>query len=290
MVNSSDSLLFLETCWEYFVLGVVQGLTEFLPISSTAHLKVIPMLLGWGDPGISVTAALQLGSTIAVIGYFRQDLKKTFKGIILAVKRAEWEEPYARLGVSICLGTIPILIIGFLIKNLWPDYENSGLRSIPMIAIVSIVMALLLSYAERQNKQRKFLDNVSTKDGWIVGLSQVFSLIPGVSRSGITLTTSLLRGLTRKDAARFAFLLGIPAISFSGLAEFKDALKSANNLNVTFGSMPLIIGIITAMAVSWISIDWFLSYLKNNNTWIFIIYRMVFGLLLLGWWSMASSI
>ena len=150
MADPSASLSLLEACWRDLVLGVVQGLTEFLPISSTAHLKVVPELLGWGDPGVSVTAAIQLGSIVAVIAYFRADLSQVLRGISRAFRNGQWREPEARLGFAMVVGTLPILLIGLGIKFVWAQgYEQSPLRSVPSIAIVSIVMALLLALAER---------------------------------------------------------------------------------------------------------------------------------------------
>ena len=150
MADPVTPLSLLEACWRDLLLGVVQGLTEFLPISSTAHLKAVPVLLGWGDPGVSVTAAIQLGSIVAVIAYFRVDLLQVFRGISRAVRHGQWREPDARLGLAMALGTVPILVIGLGIKVFWDaGYESSPLRSVPSIAIVSIVMAVLLALAER---------------------------------------------------------------------------------------------------------------------------------------------
>jgi undecaprenyl-diphosphatase len=275
----------LEACWRDFVLGVVQGLTEFLPISSTAHLKVVPVLAGWGDPGVSVTAVIQLGSIVAVIAYFRQDLQSVLKGISVAVSRGQWREPEARLGIAMAVGTVPILIAGLAIKLFWPGYESSPLRSVPAIAVVSIVMALLLALAERIGPRIKQLVQVEGRDGLVVGLAQVLALIPGVSRSGSTLTASLLDGWQRQDAARFSFLLGIPAITIAGLVELKGAFTEPSG----GGVLPLLVGIMSAAAVSWLAIDWLLKFLQRHSTWIFVIYRLLFGVLLLVWWAGSGS-
>ena len=138
-----------EACWHYLVLGVVQGLTEFLPISSTAHLKVVPVVLGWGDPGVAVTAVIQLGSIVAVIAFFRRDLVEVFSGMAQAVRSGEWQTPPARLGVAVALGTLPIVVAGLAVKLFVPDFDNSPLRSLPSIGAVSIVMAILLGLAEQ---------------------------------------------------------------------------------------------------------------------------------------------
>ena len=275
----------LEACWRNFILGVVQGLTEFLPISSTAHLKVVPVLAGWGDPGVSVTAVIQLGSIAAVIAYFRSDLSNVIRGIGAAVSRGQWREPEARLGLAMAVGTLPILVVGFLIKTLWPGYSSSPLRSVPSIAIVSIVMALLLALAEQFGPRVKQLVQVQGRDGFVVGLAQALAIIPGVSRSGSTLTASLFDGWQRADAARFSFLLGIPAITIAGLVELKDALGDPN----TGGVLPLLVGIVSAAVVSWLAIDWLIRYLQRHSTWIFVVYRLLFGVLLLAWWLTSAA-
>ena len=286
MDDPAVSLGLLEACWRDFILGVVQGLTEFLPISSTAHLKVVPVLLGWGDPGVSVTAAIQLGSIAAVIGYFRSDLGQVLKGISRAFRQGQWREPEARLGIAMALGTVPILVIGLGIKLFWDQgYESSPLRSVPSIAVVSIVMALLLALAERFGPRIKQLADVSGRDGVVVGLAQVLALIPGVSRSGSTLTASLFDGWQRADAARFSFLLGIPAITIAGIVELKDAFAAS----AAAGPLPLIVGILSAAVVSWLAIDWLLKFLQRNSTWIFVVYRLLFGVVLLAWWFTSSA-
>ena len=267
----------LQDCWHAMVLGVVQGLTEFLPISSTAHLKVVPVLLGWGDPGVAYTAVIQLGSIAAVIAYFRQDLAAVIHAIGQAFRDGQWREPSARLGVAIALGTMPILVAGLALKKLVPDYDNSPLRSITSIGVVSIVMALLLALAELVGSRRRFLADVQSRDGLLVGLAQALALVPGVSRSGSTLTASLFDGWQRPDAARFSFLLGIPAITLAGLVELKDALASPSH----GGALPMLLGVATAAVVSWMAIAWLLRFLQQNSTWLFVAYRLLFGLVLL---------
>ena len=275
----------LEAIWRNFVLGVVQGLTEFLPISSTAHLKVVPVLVGWGDPGVSAIAVIQLGSIAAVIAYFRDDLAGVARGISGALRRGQWREPEARLGIAMTIGTIPILVAGLVIKAYWPGYETSPLRSVPAIAVVSIVMALLLALAERFGQRSKDIAKVQGWDGLVVGVAQALALIPGVSRSGSTLTASLFDSWKRPDAARFSFLLGIPAITLAGLVELRSAFTELS----VGGVLPLLVGIVTAAVVSWLAIDWLLKYLQRHSTWIFVVYRLVFGVLLLVWWSRLGS-
>ena len=274
---SGGELPLAEACWHALVLGVVQGLTEFLPISSTAHLKVVPVLLGWGDPGVAFTAVIQLGSIAAVLAYFRSDLQGVLAAMGRAMREGSWGDPEARLGVAIGLGTLPIVLAGLAMKRFVPDYDNSILRSLSSIAIVSIVMALLLALAELVGVRRRALDDVQPRDGLLVGVAQALALVPGVSRSGSTLTASLFDGWQRSSAARFSFLLGIPAITLAGLVEMKDALASPAN----GGLLPMVVGVLSAALVSWIAIAWLLRFLRQHSTWVFVAYRLVFGIVLL---------
>ena len=280
MTDLFASVEILKICWQYFILGIIQGITEFLPISSTAHLKVLPMMLGWDDPGVSVSATIQLGSIAAIIIYFRNDLKKIIKGIVVAIIQKKYTEPNAQLGIALIIGSMPILLAGIYIKLFWNDFDISPIRSIPSISIVSILMAFLLAYAEKIGSRKKKLSSMKSIAGIWIGLGQMLAIIPGVSRSGISLTTALIYGFKREDAARFSFLLGIPAISIAGIIEFNNALSS----EFTTGGLPLIIGIITSASVSWLTIDWLIIYLKRSSTKVFIIYRLLFGLLALIWW------
>ncbi len=281
MTHIEAEITIFESCWRHFVLGIVQGLTEFLPISSTAHLKVIPIILGWGDPGISTSAVIQLGSILAVITYFRKDLKAALKGITYAIKHGKWHDKNAKIGIALIIGSFPIILAGMSIKLLWPNYETSFLRSIPSIGLISIVMAILLFISDKVGRKTKTIGDIESNDGLVIGLGQAFALIPGISRSGITLTTSLFYGWERKDAARFSFLLGIPAITLAGIVELKEAFQSTSSIE----TLPIAIGISSATVFSWISIHWLLSYLQTHNTFIFVAYRLIFGIILLGWWS-----
>ncbi|MEO1068764.1 MAG: undecaprenyl-diphosphate phosphatase, partial [Cyanobacteria bacterium J06638_6] len=199
--------------FQAIVIGIVQGLTEFLPISSTAHVKMVPVVLGWGDPGVAFTAVIQLGSIAAMIYYFWDDLHQVVGGMVKAALSGKYQSSDFRLGLGILLGTIPIVVGGLAIKALIPDFDNSPLRSSATIAVVSIVMALLLGLAEVISTRQRSFDTLTLKDGVTMGFAQALALIPGVSRSGSTLTAGLFMGLERATAARFSFLLGIPAIS-----------------------------------------------------------------------------
>ncbi len=282
MYEISSSTNFLRACFEYLILGTIQGLSEFLPISSTAHLKVIPMLIGWDDPGVSVSAVLQLGSIIAVIAYFRTDLQRISRGFSLALIKGRWRETDSQLGIAIAIGTVPIILVGMWIKFFWPGYTDSILRSIPSIGVISILMAVLLAFAEVVGKRVKDLKKVRGFDGLVIGMAQILALIPGVSRSGITLTASLLYGWKHYDGARFSFILGIPAITIAGIVELKNSFESTSLINL----IPLTCGIISSALVSWLAIDWLLNFLQKNNSWIFIAYRLFFGLSLLFWWGL----
>ena len=274
-----ESLGVLEACWRFCVLGVVQGLTEFLPISSTAHLKVVPVLLGWGDPGVAVTAVIQLGSIAAVIGFFREDLKQVVGASWQALRSGQWTTPEARLGQAILWGTLPILVAGLGIKLFVPNFDESPLRSLTSIGVVSIVMGLLLGLAERGGSRRRVLSDVVVRDGWLVGVAQTLALIPGVSRSGSTLTAALFDGWKRSEAARFSFLLGIPAITLAGLVELKDAFSAP----AAGGTLPLLVGIVSSAVVSWLAIAWLLRFLQTHSTWWFVGYRVFFGLGVILW-------
>jgi undecaprenyl-diphosphatase len=276
---TQDEVGIVVACWRALVLGVVQGLTEFLPISSTAHLKVVPVLLGWGDPGVSVTAVIQLGSIAAVLAFFRHDLLEVARGIARAFRYGQWADPSARLGLAMALGTVPIVIAGLALKLWVPDYDNAPVRSMGSIAIVSIVMALLLALAELIGRRQRTLAAVRPIDGVLVGLAQALALVPGVSRSGSTLTASLFDGWERAAAARFSFLLGLPAITLAGLVELKGALDAPAN----GGLIPLLVGIVSAAVVSWLAIAWLLRFLQRHSTWIFVVYRLAFGVAILLW-------
>ena len=260
------------------VLGIVQGLTEFLPISSSAHLKVVPLALGWADPGVAYTAVIQLGSIVAVLWYFWKDLTNIAIGAFKAIRRSDYESQEFRMALGIGLGTIPIIFFGLLIKILVPDFDKSPLRSLGAIAIASIVMSLLLAIAEKIGKRDRTYEKLTVQDGILMGLAQAMALIPGCSRSGSTLTAGLFLGLQRAAAARFSFLLGIPAITLAGLVELKSALGEGAS---DAGVVALIVGTISAFIFSYISIAWLMKFLQTQNTWVFVWYRLAFGVAIL---------
>ncbi|MDX2256815.1 MAG: undecaprenyl-diphosphate phosphatase [Pseudanabaenaceae cyanobacterium bins.39] len=267
--------------WQAFALGIVQGLTEFLPISSTAHLKVVPAIFGWKDAGISFDAVIQLGSIVAVVSYFWNDLKNITLGSWQAIATKNYQAHEFKLAIAIAIGTIPILFGGLLIKLLIPDYDQSPLRSLTAIAIASIFMSLLLALAEilgqSRQKHRRHFAKIRVIDGVMMGLAQTLALVPGVSRSGSTLTAGLFIGLDRVAATRFSFLLGIPAITIAGLVELVSLLKKG----VDMGFGQLAIGLLSSIFFSYLAIAWLLKFFQTHTTWVFVIYRLVFGILLL---------
>lgn len=269
------------TFWQAIVLGMVQGLTEFLPISSTAHLKVVPVVLGWGDPGVSFTAVIQLGSIAAVLWYFWGDLTGLTKGAFSALKQQKYSDRDLRIVIGIALGTLPIVILGLGIKfnATIGDFYDTKARSLLVIAIVSIVMGQLLGVAEILGKRERNFEQLTLKDGILMGCAQALAIIPGVSRSGSTITSGLFIGLERATAARFSFLLGIPAITLAGLVELKDLLGEGVG---GVGMVPLICGLVSSVVFSYASIAWLIKFLQTQSTWVFVGYRLIFGLTILG--------
>jgi undecaprenyl-diphosphatase len=258
------------------ILGIVQGITEFLPISSSAHLKVVPVALGWGDPGITFTAVIHLGSIAAIIWYFRKELSQLTQGTFQALQEKNYQNSDLRLTVGILLGTIPILICGLLWKLFVTD--NSPLRSMTTIAITSIVIALLLGIAEWLGKRDRDEKQLKPLDAILMGVAQCLALIPGTSRSGITITAGLFVGLERPTAARFALLMGIPTIVIAGLVELTDVFEQGwNNAEI----MPLLIGTLTTFIFSYLAVVGLIRYLQKQNTWVFVWYRVIFGLLIM---------
>lgn len=269
--NPANDVNLLQGLFQAFVLGIVQGLTEFLPISSTAHLQVFTTALHWETVGEKAfVATIQFGSVIAVLLYFWRDITKILTGGLEAIQQKDWQREEWKLIVGIAVGTLPVLVGGFLLKKALND-EKSSINSMMTIAIVSIVMALLLGLAEQLGKRKRNFDQLQIQDGILMGLGQMVALVPGASRSGSTLTTGLFLGLERQTAARFSFLLGIPALTIATLYEFfKEALGKIDLALV-------IVGTLSAFVFSYVSIAWLLGYLQRHSNWIFVWYRLGFG-------------
>ena len=259
-----------------FILGIVQGLTEFLPISSTAHLQVFTKALGWETVGAKpFLATIQFGSVVAVLIYFWADITQILTGGWKAIRQRDWQREEWQLLVGIGIGTLPILVGGLLLKKALND-DSSTINSMTTIAVASIGMALLLGAGERLGSRKRGFSSVTLRDGILMGLGQMLALVPGVSRSGSTITAGLFLGLQRQTAARFSFLMGIPALTIATLYEFfKEALGKIDLALV-------VMGILSAFVFSYLSIAWLLRYLQTRNTWIFVWYRLAFGVAILG--------
>jgi undecaprenyl-diphosphatase len=261
---------------EAIVLGIVQGLTEFLPISSTGHLRIVPAFLGWEDPGAAFTAVTQLGTMAAVILYFRQDLLRISSAWVRSLRdRQARRELDARLGWYIVLGTIPIGIFGVLFQ----DQIETGARDLYLIGTALIVLGLVLLVAERVGTRERSIEEIRVKDGVAVGIAQALALIPGVSRSGATITAGLFLGLDRPSAARFSFLLSIPAVVLSGLLELGSILNGDEGQHVSTGN--LLVATLLAFVTGYAAIAWMLRYLTSHSTVVFVVYRVALGTLVL---------
>lgn len=257
---------------EAVVLGVLQGLTEFLPISSSGHLRVAPALLGWDDPGAAFTAVVQLGTMAAVLLYFWADLWRIATSWVRSLAHRPLRgEPDARLGWYLIVATIPIAAFGLAFS----DQIESGARDLRAVASALIVFGLLLEVADRRGVKAKSLAKVNHRDGVVIGLAQSLALIPGVSRSGATITAGLLAGYRRPDAARFSFLLSIPAVVLSGLFQLRDV---AGGEGAGLGAT--VLAAAAAFVVGYASIAWLLRWLTTHSTSIFVVYRLALGALL----------
>jgi undecaprenyl-diphosphatase len=261
---------------EAIVLGIVQGLTEFLPISSTGHLRIVPAFLGWDDPGAAFTAVTQLGTMAAVLLYFRDDLLRITHAWLRSLgDRSLRRELDARLGWYIVLGTIPIGIFGVLFK----DQIETGARDLYLIGTALIVLGLVLLLAEKVGTRERSLERIRTKDGFVIGLAQALALIPGVSRSGATITAGLFMGLDRPAAARFSFLLSVPAVVLSGLLELGTILSDDEGDGTSLGA--LVVATLMAFLSGYLAIAWLLRYLSTHSTAIFVVYRVALGTVVL---------
>jgi undecaprenyl-diphosphatase len=267
---------------ESIVLGIVQGLTEFLPISSTGHLRIVPALVGWDDPGAAFTAVTQLGTMAAVVLYFREDLLRIGRSWLRSVLplrslrgRFAGLDHDARLGWYILLATIPIGIFGLAFK----DQIETGARDLYLIGSALIVVGLVMLVAEEVSKRDRDIEQVDGRDGAVIGLAQTLALVPGVSRSGATLSAGLFMGLDRTSAARFSFLLSVPAVVLSGLFELAGIISGSEKQDVSTAN--LMIATVLAFVVGYAAIAWMLRYLTSHSTILFVVYRLILGSLVL---------
>src|SRR5690606_3584929 len=258
---------------EAAILGIVQGLTEFLPISSSAHLRITAALAGWGDPGAAFTAVTQIGTELAVVIYFAGKIGRILRAWFFSLYRSDYRHhPDARLGWLIIVGSIPIVVLGLLLK----DQIHSVFRDLRLTALVLIVFGILLWIADRYGRQERDLDHLTVPHGLGFGFAQAMALIPGVSRSGGTITAGPLLGYRRADAAEYAFLLAVPAVMGSGIYELREI---GNGDSPAWG--PTILATVVAFAVGYAVIAWLMAYIKRHSFTPFVLYRIALGVLLL---------
>lgn len=250
--------------WFAALLGLVQGLTEFLPISSTAHLRIVPDLLGQPDPGAAFTAVIQLGTLLAVIVYFWKDLWAMTHAALTAPR-----SPAARQAWLIVLGTIPIGIAGVGLKR----FITGEWRALTVVAAALIAVGVLMAWIDRRKIGDRMVADLTARDALLIGLAQACALVPGVSRSGATITCALLLGLTRPSAARWSFLLSIPAIAAAGVFELKDALHHGEGA----AAVPIALATVVAFVSGYASIAWLLAHLRTKSLVPFAIYRVLLG-------------
>ena len=269
--QAADAGVVLPTLLQAIILGIVQGITEFLPISSTAHLIIFTDIFHWRNLWDKAAIdAIQFGSVIAVVWYFRRDIHQILNGAWLAFEQKDWQRDEWKILVGIAIGTIPALAGGLILKVLDVELDQALL-----IAVMSIAAAILLGLAEKIGIRKRGFDQLQVADGVLVGLGQMIALLPGVSRSGSTLTTGLFLGLKRETAARFSFLLGLPTLTIATLVQAKDVVSNPDML------LPLLVAIVSTFIFSYLSIAWLLRFLQRRSNWIFVWYRIALGVALL---------
>lgn len=258
---------------EAVLLGVLQGLTEFLPISSSAHLAIFPQLFGSGDPGASFTAVTQIGTELAVLLFFRRDIWRIASAWLRALVDPQARGTFdARMGWYIIVGTLPIGIAGVLLENT----IKTSFRSLTLIAINLIVFGIILGIADRLGRHQRQVEDLTFRHAVLYGLGQMLALIPGVSRSGSTISVGLLLGYTREAATRYAFLLAIPAVLAAGFFQIPDISASAEP-----GLAKTLVATVIAFGVGYAAIGWLLRYLRTGSYLPFVIYRVALGSLVL---------
>ena len=265
--------------FQSIILGIVQGLTEFLPISSSAHLRIVPAIFHIKDPGTAFSAIIQLGTMIAVVIYFWKDLFKIYSAFFSElVKYKKFVSYEAKLAFWILLGTVPVCIFGLLFKE---PIEAGMVRGLNFISFYLVFFGLLLFISEILAKESRRLSNINILDVLLIGIVQSFALIPGVSRSGVTLFAGLLLGFKRSHAARFSFLLSVPAVLLSGCLELNTLMLSIKGGNEDILWVNLFVGILTASISGYLAIDFLLKYLQTHKTHVFVVYRVMLGALVM---------
>lgn len=262
--------------FQAIVLGIVQGLTEFLPISSSGHLRIVPAFAGWEDPGAAFTAVIQLGTMAAVVLYFRVDLVNIARAWLSSLRDpSRRSELDARLGWYLILGTVPIVIFGVAFSH---QIEN-GARNLYIIGTTLIVLGIVLLIAEKVSLHERDLSTITRRDAIVVGFAQALALIPGVSRSGATITAGLFLGMDRVSAARFSFLLSIPAVVLSGIFELRLVVDGSAEGAVGLG--PTAVATVFAFISGYLSIAFLLKFLTTHSTGVFVAYRILLGAVVL---------
>ncbi|MET9826718.1 undecaprenyl-diphosphate phosphatase [Streptomyces sp. NPDC006349] len=271
--------------FESLVLGLVQGLTEFLPVSSSAHLRLTAAFSGWHDPGAAFTAITQIGTEAAVLIYFRDDIGRILSAWTRSLTdKSMRRNPDARMGWLVIVGSIPIGVLGLTLK----DQIEGPFRDLRITATMLIVVGVIIGIADRMAardekggrhrapQQRKELENLGVRDGLIFGLCQAAALVPGVSRSGATISGGLFMGYRREAAARYSFLLAVPAVLASGVFELKDAMASDH---VSWG--PTLFATVIAFATGYVVIAWFMKFISTKSFMPFVWYRIALGIVII---------
>jgi undecaprenyl-diphosphatase len=269
---------------EIIVLAIVQGLTEFLPISSTAHLRIVPALLGWGDPGAALSAVIQIGTLLAVLWYFWRDVVRILRAMLADAVRGRWASTHdARMGWMIAAGTLPIIVCGIAFKH----HIETTLRSLYVISAALAGVAALLALAEWMIARRRAagiegreLDQLRWGDAVVIGFAQAAALVPGTSRSGATILGGLCCGLKREAAARFSFLLSLPSVFAAGVFELVQARGEL--LSSSADVAKLLVALVVTAAVGYATIPWLLAYLRHRSTLVFVVYRLALAGFILG--------
>ncbi|MGB6534871.1 MAG: undecaprenyl-diphosphate phosphatase [Xanthobacteraceae bacterium] len=259
------------------ILGIVQGITELMPISSTAHMRLVPAVLGWPDPGSAFSAAMQLAALAAVVSYFWSDVRDVTVNAIVAAARGKFRDRYFQFALWIVIATVPIGIAGLAMAKILNSC-HSPLRTLGVIGWACMAMAALLALSELYARHRRTIEDASLLDAILVGVAQVGALIPGVSRSGATLTAALALGFKREEAARLSFLLGLPAIALAGLKELWELHKV--HLDGHAWSV-LVMGIAVASVSAFFAIWGLMRILQNFSSWPFVVYRFLLGAVIL---------
>lgn len=272
------------TVWQALVLGIVQGLTEFLPISSSAHLILVPWLFGWPEPGLAFNVALHLGTLSAVLVYFSRDLLTIARGWLTGLaQRRPLGSPEARIGWAVLIGSVPAGVVGVLLNDAIDQYFHSGgggTLAIGLTAVLLMALGAALWLAERAGRRSRSLTEVGLRDGFLVGVAQALALLPGVSRSGSTITAGLFLGFQRAAAARFSFILGIPAIVGAGMLETMHLLRTG--LPASERTL-FVVGVAASAVTGFLAIAFLLRFLQRRSTGVFVLYRFLLGAFILVW-------